>query len=560
VERKVANRVRSQRWYLRFPRAVPVGIFLMVSAITALSVYAIEQVEIQRSDAQDRQMAMTVRTAVERLAGAHVAYLKASAALLSSEGEVTRGAFRELADQVAKDDTLRGGGTLGWSLLVPVAQVPAFEARMRKEGETDYTVHPRTADTSVLAIAYLEPHGPNSVAAVGYNFFGDPTRRAAVEQAIRTGQPAASGPITLLTDLHIGQLDGFGIFAAVRAPARGGEPSHVVGVLARAFHAQSFLHAALAPEQLNAYGVALYDGTVTGAEGAPLAAIGPQNAPSHRLLRPIEVAGRAMTIALSPPPGTTLSNLSILTLLFGMMVAALLLIVARLVTRQAAEDRAALAWFEEQASIRNSLTRELNHRVKNTLANVMSIVALTRRRSDNIDDFVAGLTGRIRALSATHDLLTQSDWGTTPVQSVLGAELSPYAQESDREVVLRGPHVELAPNDALSLGLAVHELATNAAKYGALSIPGGRVEVSWDMMTEKLARIEWRESGGPPVAERRRSGFGTELIEKIVAHELKNPVSLRFDLSGVRCTLIVPVRQPVAFQLRQGAPDSAANS
>ena len=104
-------------------------------------------------------------------------------------------------------------------------------------------------------------------------------------------------------------------------------------------------------------------------------------------------------------------------------------------------------------------------------------------------------------------------------------------------------------------------LLVQERKYGETwSIPGGRVEVSWDMMTEKLARIEWRESGGPPVAERRRSGFGTELIEKIVAHELKNPVSLRFDLSGVRCTLIVPVRQPVAFQLRQGAPDSAANS
>jgi len=554
VERKVANRVRSQRWYLRFPRAVPVGIFLMVSAITALSVYAIEQVEIQRSDAQDRQMAMTVRTAVERLAGAHVAYLKASAALLSSEGEVTRGAFRELAEQVARDDTLRGGGTLGWSLFVPAARIPELEARMRREGEAGFAVHPRTTDRAALVLIYLEPRSRTSVAAIGYNVLGDATRRAAVERAIGTGRPAASGPITLLSDPNGRRLEGFGIFAAVRAPARNGQPAQVAGVLARAFNAQSFLHAALAPEQLHAYGVSLYEGDGTGAKGAPLAAIGPQNAPSHRLLRPIEIAGRTMTIALSPPPGTTLSNLSILTLLFGMMVAALLLIVARLVTRQAAEDRAALAWFEEQASIRNSLTRELNHRVKNTLANVMSIVALTRRRAENIDDFVAGLTGRIRALSATHDLLTQSDWGTTPVRAVLGAELSPYAQDSDREVVLRGPHVELAPNDALSLGLAVHELATNAAKYGALSIPGGRVEVSWDMMTDKLARIEWRESGGPPVAERRRSGFGTELIEKIVAHELKNPVNLQFDLAGVRCTLIVPVRQPVAFQLRETVP------
>jgi two-component sensor histidine kinase len=281
-----------------------------------------------------------------------------------------------------------------------------------------------------------------------------------------------------------------------------------------------------------------------------MATMGEQSRRGERIVREMDLAGHRMRLEISPPAPSTLSNLSLLTLLFGMMVAALLLILARLVTQQAAEDRAALAWFEEQASIRNSLTRELNHRVKNTLANVLSIVALTRRRTDNIDDFVAGLIGRIRALSATHDLLTQSEWGTTPIRAVISAELAPYSQDSDRAVDLRGPHVELAPNDALSLGLAIHELATNASKYGALSIGGGRVEVVWEMLTDKLARIDWAEQGGPSVPQQRRRGFGTELIEKIVAHELRNPVDLRFDEHGVRCTLIVPVRTPAPFQIR----------
>jgi two-component sensor histidine kinase len=242
-----------------------------------------------------------------------------------------------------------------------------------------------------------------------------------------------------------------------------------------------------------------------------------------------------------------------LTLLFGMLVASLLLVLARLVMRQAAEDRAALSWLEEQASIRNSLTRELNHRVKNTLANVLSIVSLTRRRSDNLDDFATSLEGRIRALSATHDLLTQSEWGTTPVRAVISAELAPYAQDSERVLELSGPAVELAPNDALSLGLAIHELATNAAKYGALSVPGGCVAVTWQLITQDLARVEWAERGGPPVSqERRKRGFGTELIEKIVAHELRNPVDLRFEAEGVRCTLILPVRRPTEFAIRAG--------
>src|SRR5690606_5977956 len=117
---------------------------------------------------------------------------------------------------------------------------------------------------------------------------------------------------------------------------------------------------------------------------------------------------------------------------------------------------------------------------------VLSIIALTRRRATNLHEFADGLDGRIRALSATHDLLTQSDWGTTPIRSVVQAELLPYAQDGDHRIDLQGPDIELAPNDALSLGLATHELATNAAKYGALSKPGGTVSVHWRLIKEAL--------------------------------------------------------------------------
>jgi two-component sensor histidine kinase len=140
---------------------------------------------------------------------------------------------------------------------------------------------------------------------------------------------------------------------------------------------------------------------------------------------------------------------------------------------------------------------------------------------------------------------------------VVRAELAPYANDSEHVLNITGPAVELAPNDALSLGLAIHELATNAAKYGALSVPGGQVAVTWHLITQDLARaqdlarVEWAERGGPIVPqEERKRGFGTELIEKIVAHELRNPVDLRFEPEGVRCSLILPVRQPAEFSMR----------
>jgi two-component sensor histidine kinase len=180
----------------------------------------------------------------------------------------------------------------------------------------------------------------------------------------------------------------------------------------------------------------------------------------------------------------------------------------------------------------------------------LSILALTRRRATTLAEFADGLDGRIRALSATHDLLTQSDWGTTPIRSVIEAELLPYAQAGDHRVELQGPHIELAPNDALSLGLAMHELATNAAKYGALSKSGGTVAVHWKLVSEALVRVEWQESGGPPVEAKRGRGFGTDLIERIVAQELKHEVQLDFLPEGVRCVLTIPVRQPTRFAMR----------
>ncbi len=546
MERKVINRVRAQRWYLRFPRAAPVGMFLLVSAITALSVYAIEQVETQRAEAQDRQMAMAATAAVERMASVNVAYLKAGSALLSVRQSITRESFGEFADQIDTDEALRSGTALGWASLVTADEVPALERRMRDAGDAFFAVTPTPVGPNALVVNYVEPLGSQRNAGVGFDLLSDPVRRMAAERAMRTGRPAATGSLTLLSDRN-GARNGFNIYAPVYDALSGRR--QLAGMITRGFNSQTFLDAALGPQQMYGYGVALYD--AESADRTPMAVLGRQAPASRRLVREVRVADHRMAVELSPPPGSTLSSLSLLTLLFGMMVAALLLVVARLVTQQAAEDRTALAWFEEQASIRNSLTRELNHRVKNTLANVLSIVALTRRRTDNLDEFVSGLIGRVQALSATHDLLTQSEWGTTPIRAVVAAELAPYAQDSGRAVKMRGPDVELAPNDALSLGLAIHELATNASKYGALSASGGAVEVGWDMITDKLARVEWTERGGPPVKGRLRSGFGTELIEKIVAHELRNPVDLRFEDSGVRCTLIVPVRMPAMFQLRE---------
>jgi two-component sensor histidine kinase len=549
VDRKVVARVESQRWYLRFPRAVPVGIFLLVSAITALSLFAIERLETQRAEAQHRQMANTVSAALERLANANGSYLRAGAALFTTREHISADAFHEFTAQLSTDESFRGAVAMGWGTRIERSQVPAFERAMRAMGSKGYTVKRIGSGGWAVPVTFIDPDTAAADRLVmGFDMYGEPTRRQAMDRAALSGRPTATSRVVLMQSESIKNAKpGFLIYMPVYEGV--GINRRVKGFVYRAFNAQDFLVAALNLDRLEGYGVRMFDGEPKTRKDF-LGQVGNNGIRGRLIEREIYIADHRMVLEIAPPNGSKLSSLSLLTLLFGMLVAALLLVVARLVTQQALEDRAALAWFEEQASIRNSLTRELNHRVKNTLANVLSIVALTRRRTDNLDDFVHGLNGRIRALSATHDLLTQSEWGTTPVRSVIEAELMPYAQDTGQTVTMRGPNVELAPNDALSLGLAIHELATNASKYGALTAMAGRIVITWEMITDRLARIEWRELDGPPVPSERRRGFGTDLIEKIVAHELRNPVDLQFAPEGVRCTLVIPIRAPANFQIR----------
>ena len=469
--------------------------------------------------------------------------------LFRSEVPVAR--FRRFVSELRLDADYRGAEGIGWAPVVYSDEVEAFDAQMTAAAPGRVRLHPRLDGSQPYAVpvTYLEPDTERNRRALGFDMFSDPVRRAAMIAAERTARPTASGRVVLRQEGE-GSQSGFLIYMPVFEPIPGGR--RLKGFIYSPFTASDFLAAALELEDAGSFGVRLYDGAVR--EANLMASIDSAVAQGETVSERVEVADTPWLLQVTSSYGGGLSGLSMVTMIFGMLVASLLMLLVRMLTQQALEDEASLKWFEEQASIRNSLTRELNHRVKNTLANVLSIIALTRRRATDLNEFADGLDGRIRALSATHDLLTKSDWGTTPIRAVVEAELLPYAQDGVHEIELQGPDIELAPNDALSLGLAMHELATNAAKYGALSQSGGKVAAHWKLVTPGLVRIEWQESGGPPVAPQRGRGFGTDLIERIVAHELKNPVELDFAPEGVRCVLTVPVRRPTEFSMRGGRP------
>lgn len=542
------RRSLTHRLLVEHQRAAPVVIFLLILAITVIGVVSIEREERAGQKAEMSRIALATAAALERRASVNASYLRAGAALFALQPRVDGALFRRFVSELRLDTDYRGAEGIGWAPVIDVSGAGRGGA-----GSGDYelpaNLRPSLAEqprAEVIPVMYLQPDTVRNRRALGFDMYSNPVRRAAMDEAERTVRPTASGKVVLQQEGPDG-APGFLIYMPVFDATA--EVRRLRGFIYSPYNAGDFLASAAELVDLQGMRLALYDGEPS--EATLLAVIaGAEEGAGRPVVQDLRIANRPMKLQVRSLRNGSLSTTSMLVLLFGLAVASLLMLVSRLLTKQMVEDQRALAWFAEQNSIRNSLTRELNHRVKNTLANVLSIVTLTRRRATSLDEFAEGIDGRIRALSATHDLLTQSDWGTTPIGAVVAAELAPYTRAHGDALEMSGPPVELAPNDALSLGLALHELATNASKFGALSVPDGHVSIRWSLIDENLAQIEWVERGGPEVSATRPRGFGTDLIQKIVAHELRNPVDLVFEPEGVRCTLKVPVRQPVDFVIR----------
>jgi PAS domain S-box-containing protein len=191
------------------------------------------------------------------------------------------------------------------------------------------------------------------------------------------------------------------------------------------------------------------------------------------------------------------------------------------------------------------LLRELSHRVKNTLAIVQVIANRSLTNERTLDEARAVLVERLRALAATHDLLTASGWEGASLKAIAEAELRPYGKRAE----LIGQDLLLSPRAAQTLGLILHELATNAAKHGALSVPDGQVRLCWSVAESPSGQrfhLEWRERGGPPVRPPPHRGFGRALIEQIVAHEHKGEARLCFPSEGVAYVLETPLAEVTA--------------
>lgn len=188
--------------------------------------------------------------------------------------------------------------------------------------------------------------------------------------------------------------------------------------------------------------------------------------------------------------------------------------------------------------------RELTHRCKNLLAVIHAIARQTASRTRSVDDFLDRFSARLVAIGCSHDLLIADDWHGASLRMLVEQQLGAHADRIGGQIAIEGEDVMLKPEAVQNLGLALHELATNAQKYGSLSEPEGRVSIRWKFCEDaSKLRLTWQERGGPPVTPPERSGFGRAMIETVVGRALEGDVVLSFPPKGVCCEIVIPSAQ-----------------
>jgi PAS domain S-box-containing protein len=204
---------------------------------------------------------------------------------------------------------------------------------------------------------------------------------------------------------------------------------------------------------------------------------------------------------------------------------------------------------EKQAHF-EMLIDELNHRVKNTLSTVQSIVRQSLRSNTDPTAIRESIESRIFALSRSHDLLSNQNWEGVGLGTLIDAALKPFVVNGDASrIAVDGPNIRLSPKATLALGIAFHELATNAVKYGAFSNDVGKIRIAWTTETQPAGErlmLTWREMDGPVVIPPTKKGFGSQVIERGLAHELEGKVNLAYLPGGVECTIDVLVPRKIA--------------
>lgn len=510
---------------------------LLVAVLSAVGAWAFNRNDYLAVETYLQQAALEIEQRIED----QISVLYAARGLFLTIGEVDRAVFKDYLKASDVQRRVPGMQGVGFAKRFLPGEEEAVETRLRRDYGVDRTIWPETEQNLRYPIVLLEPDDDRNRAALGFDMFSEAVRREAMMAAMQSGQATASRPVKLVQEIDDEQQAGFLIYLPMFAKGNsGGAPD---GYVYAPFRAHDLFRAVLSTIP-NVDLVAAYS---EGADNA-IALYGGEDDlwGAHEFV--IKVGGRDWTIYLKPK-GQRFSAwrvASLLSVIAGIMAT---LFFWRLFRENETRIQTLQALADERkarADLKDLYLKETNHRFKNLLARILSIARLSSRSASNLDEYLRDFSRRIEAMSRVQDLLAASARKSATLNALLRDEINLMCETSDKILSLAGPEVELSESQVQALGLVVHELATNSAKYGAFKSES-KIDISWDRVSKSAGcdevRISWVEHGFDDVdPDLDREGFGSKLAKLMVEGQLEGVFERRFE----RPSLLIEISFPLS--------------
>lgn len=548
-------------------RYLPAFAFLAVAAVGAAMTVVVYRAEDVSTRLNFERVADKAVGRIDDRITRYLTLLQATNAFFTArDGVVTKAEMRDFV--TALDLKNRFGGLLGLGLakLIDAGAETRIEDELSDRYGGERPVWPETRVKRRTPIVLLEPLDRANEAALGYDMFSEPVRRAAMQRALDTGSGAASGPVDLVQEVTGEKQGGFLYYLpfpdqlAMSHRASGAEPPTVEGFIYAPFvaadiHREALVGASYLPLVLETRDTTDGDDTLL-FQSNHFAEVSETS--SFTVTRDLDVGGRIWSITahetqefLNPSLYWRTGLLTISTILLA--IAAAVLVRQQLKAVQSARDIQAMT--EKTVAEKNLLLQETKHRIKNSIARILAMARQTAIHSNSLEEFSTSFEARMQAMANAQDMLTESSWRRAALRDLLQAELNQVFGDRIPEEALDGPNVEFGETAAQALGLTFHELATNAMKYGGVAEEGGTLSVTWQYEEDgNRVAIEWVEKRPPDTGEAimadetslsedspPSSGFGTRLIDASIRLELNGTIKRTFDTSASRIAISIPL-------------------
>jgi CHASE1-domain containing sensor protein/two-component sensor histidine kinase len=471
---------------------------------------------------------------------------------------VTKSEFGDYYRSLDADENFAGLRGVGFLTLVKPGAEASLENRLRAEHGAERRIFPASSGEWRTPITLFQPLNDQTLPAIGFDMYSEPARRAAIDAALATGQPRATG-LLILGGVAAGGTQptpGILVFSALRAriPGREDAKDPPAGLVYVAFRTAELFYSALARPPTLPANVEVFDGSP--AENALLfrSAVPPDGrfSDDFEVIRKLDVAGREWTVRFRPTTGfqrPASRALPVLLGLAGLMLAGAVAAVARYQERTYEAKSRLHATTERNLAEKDLMLQEMRHRIKNSITRVLAIARQTSASSTSLGEFTESFSARLQAMAASQDMLTRSRWQKAELGDLLRMELEQVFGKAVPEDALGGPKVLLNEKATQALGLTFHELATNALKYGAIGNSAFTLVVTWTVErspSERRLRLRWQESGAPWQEQERSAGFGTILIDMNITRELKGKITRDFCDGGVSIDIDIPLDREIA--------------